>query len=453
MSIILRCLFGVVVDHEQAITLSCGKLPIECRPSIFYTLEPYGKNVKSVSTSCSSSSLEKSSCDGDGHGLHGIPSKKRKRKRKHSLNTGEINALEHHEKIRENIQRGVEALQKFDQWQNYFKPCNSEAQEKGETSDYLQAAFSCSEFLSAVISDRTLYGYLSLLHPVEDVSYQVCDVVNRTVHNEKDHSMLISISGANFVLPAQSKFFLSDITHLKRFTKSLDCAKYDMIVIDPPWENKSVKRGTKYSFLPLWQIKNLPVCDLAANMALVGVWVTNKQKYRKFVIEELFPSWSCKLVAEWHWVKVTRKGEMVFDLDSTHKKPYEPLLIGQFVKKIQSFEPRTNIISEREEFNNGTDETTVCPAVESNVGTETGVSLRSCYESSERSLPQHQVICSVPCTLHSRKPPLNDIFREYLPDNAKCIELFARNLLPNWTSWGNEALKYQHLDYFQSRKR
>jgi N6-adenosine-specific RNA methylase IME4 len=32
-----------------------------------------------------------------------------------------------------------------------------------------------------------------------------------------------------------------------------------------------------------------------------------------------------------------------------------------------------------------------------------------------------------------------EIFREYLPEDAACIELFARNLLPNWTSWGNEV--------------
>ena len=60
----------------------------------------------------------------------------------------------------------------------------------------------------------------------------------------------------------------------------------------------------RYSSLPLWEIKKLPISDLAANLALVIVWVTNKQKYRKFVLEELFPNWSCKHVGEWHWVKV-----------------------------------------------------------------------------------------------------------------------------------------------------
>ena len=90
---------------------------------------------------------------------------------------------------------------------------------------------------------------------------------------------------------------------------------------------------SRYSFMSLWQIKSLPVPDLLAPGALVGIWVTNKQKYLRFTKTELFPHWSVELVAEWYWVKVTRKGELVTDLDSPHKKPYEPLLLGRFIAK------------------------------------------------------------------------------------------------------------------------
>ena len=31
---------------------------------------------------------------------------------------------------------------------------------------------------------------------------------------------------------------------------------------------------------------------------------------------------------------------------------------------------------------------------------------------------------------------------------GQCLELFARNLQPGWMSWGNEVLKFQHMDYF-----
>ena len=88
--------------------------------------------------------------------------------------------------------------------------------------------------------------------------------------------------------------------------------------------------------MSLWQIKSLPVPDLLAPGALVAIWVTNKQKYLRFTKTELFPHWSVELVAEWYWVKVTRKGELVTDLDSPHKKPYEPLLLGRFIAKKDS---------------------------------------------------------------------------------------------------------------------
>jgi len=33
-----------------------------------------------------------------------------------------------------------------------------------------------------------------------------------------------------------------------------------------------------------------------------------------------------------------------------------------------------------------------------------------------------------------------DILSKYLPKEKQCLELFARNLLPGWTSWGNEVM-------------
>lgn len=58
---------------------------------------------------------------------------------------------------------------------------------------------------------------------------------------------------------------------------------------------------------------------------------------------------------------------------------------------------------------------------------------------------ENKVIVSVPSSIHSQKPPLSDIIKSYLPENFKALELFARYLLPNWTSFGNEVLKLQHI--------
>ena len=38
-----------------------------------------------------------------------------------------------------------------------------------------------------------------------------------------------------------------------------------------------------------------------------------------------------------------------------------------------------------------------------------------------------------------------DLLSPYLPDSPNCLELFARNLWPGWTSWGNEVSQYSSL--------
>ena len=37
-----------------------------------------------------------------------------------------------------------------------------------------------------------------------------------------------------------------------------------------------------------------------------------------------------------------------------------------------------------------------------------------------------------------------EILKEFIPPCSNCLELFARNLLPGWTSWGNEV----RIDYY-----
>ncbi|XP_020826350.1 N(6)-adenine-specific methyltransferase METTL4 isoform X4 [Phascolarctos cinereus] len=189
-----------------------------------------------------------------------------------------------------------------------------------------------------------------------------------------------------------------------------DGKKYDVIVIDPPWQNKSVKRSKRYNYLSSWQIKQIPVPKLAAPNCLVITWVTNRQKHLQFVKDELYPYWSVETLTEWHWVKITRSGEFVFPLDSPHKKPYEGLVLGRIQGKtvLPLRNPKVKVLP----------------------------------------IPDHKLIVSVPCTLHSHKPPLTEVLKDYIMPDAECLELFARNLQPGWTSWGNEVLKFQHIDYF-----
>jgi len=429
----------------------------------------------------------------------------------------------------------------------------------------------------------------------ENIAVSERDLLDRMISYPCDNPAELNISGDKYILPANCSFLMSNASNLKPLINHAQHnGLYNLLVLDPPWFNKSAKRGSKYSFMSLWQIKSLPVPDLLAPGALVGIWVTNKQKYLRFTKTELFPHWSVELVAEWYWVKVTRKGELVTDLDSPHKKPYEPLLLGRFIAKkdapgmfglsvSKSNEPakerskftphenKSNVLSLRQkrkkmnECDDDDDEVSMtCYISDKNVATTmpqeqtslsslkptTGLNCVACsdheyehldnflqtvplqsprndflscceryhknkvdlsddmeslsdvvmqkehdeqdvlelYESkclrvtatdlkiaenvqhtdsimnstSKHSellqrdtrskdcqlLPHQQIICSVPCKIHSRKPPLNEVLSQYVPHNSLCLEMFARNLTPHWTSWGNEVLRFQGMQYF-----
>lgn len=47
---------------------------------------------------------------------------------------------------------------------------------------------------------------------------------------------------------------------------------------------------------------------------------------------------------------------------------------------------------------------------------------------------------------------------ELLSMHPKCsnglkLECFARNLYPDWTSWGNETLKFNDFDYLETEEK
>ncbi|KAM7316302.1 hypothetical protein ACRRTK_024984 [Alexandromys fortis] len=244
----------------------------------------------------------------------------------------------------------------------------------------------------------------------DDMSVIELDLSSQVIENNASFSRMINLMGQKYLLPPNSSFLLSDISCMQPL---LNCSKtFDVIVIDPPWQNKSVKRSSRYNCLSPQQIKHMPVPKLAAADCLVVTWVTNRQKHLRFVKEELYPSWSVEVIAEWYWVKITRSGEFVFPLDSPHKKPYECLVLGRFREK-------------------------------------SALVLRS-PDVKVPPVPDGKLIVSVPCLLHSHKPPLAEVLKDYIKPGGQCLELFARNLQPGWMSWGNEVLKFQHVDYFNA---
>ncbi|XP_051877355.1 N(6)-adenine-specific methyltransferase METTL4 [Pristis pectinata] len=327
----------------------------------------------------------------------GVKGRKRKRKGR-ELNQGEVEALEYHEKVSLAIRNGTKKLVEYLEVE--------ETGGRGQVTALVPADSMLVELCS--MAKQLLEEPQRQVQVITNESVPDLELLGRLTENSTGCAQLVKLMGHWYLLPPRSTFLLSDISCMEPL---LGYKKYDVITLDPPWENKSLKRSKGYSHLFPWQISQLPVPLLATPGCLVVCWVTNRQKYLHYVKEELYPGWSVEVVAEWHWVKVTQQGEFVVPLDSVHKKPYEILVLGRY---------------------------TGSPAQRDGEAGTASV-----------TVPDHKLIVSVPCTLHSHKPPLGEVLKGLTRPHAECLELFARNLQPGWTSWGNEVLRFQHLSYYQ----
>ncbi|XP_023576183.1 methyltransferase-like protein 4 isoform X2 [Octodon degus] len=257
----------------------------------------------------------------------------KKRKRSVAFNQGELDAMEYHTKIRKLILDGSSQL-------------IQEGLKSGFLYQFFEKRDKIGKPMTLPLDTCNLSGlcemakHLPCLNEMELQTLQLRDedspvaeqdFFSRVIENSSSSSKMMTFMGQKYLLPPKSSFLLSDISCMQPL---LNCGKtFDVIVIDPPWQNKSVKRSNRYSYLSPLQIQQIPIPQLAAPNCLVVTWVTNRQKHLRFVKEELYPSWSVQILAEWHWVKIANTGEFVFPLDSPHKKPYEGLILGRVQEK------------------------------------------------------------------------------------------------------------------------
>lgn len=233
-----------------------------------------------------------------------------------------------------------------------------------------------------------------------------------------------------FLIPPRSSFILgpcSDPQTLHRSVRAqaqeLETPKtFDLVILDPPWPNRSVKRTHKtanstYSTVATLDgvyelIMGMDLDVLMANSCLVAIWITNKLAIRELVLGEqgLFDCWGVELVEEWLWLKTTLHGEPVTPINSVWRKPYEVLLVGRM--------------------------------------------RRQYIQPSEETLPEHgqvkqRVLASVP-DLHSRKPCLKDLLEPLVRSSGdyRALEVFARHLIADWWSWGDECIKFNWDGYW-----
>ena len=237
-----------------------------------------------------------------------------------------------------------------------------------------------------------------------------------------------------FFVPPLSSSLVGDCSKSSVFYSKIKAASeqhgtkrsFDLIMMDPPWPNKSIRRGHEkgrahYSVSDsLWDLRQLifdmDIDVLLADKGYIGVWITNNAAVRDLVVGDdgFFESWGVKLVEEWIWVKVTRSGEPVMSLASCWRKPYEVLLLGEKVDRASLAD---------------------VPLYPQNA-----------------SEVKRRLIAAVP-DLHSRKPCLKSLLEPLMPrsNDYRALEIFARNLVSGWWSWGNEAIKFNHESCWVTR--
>ncbi|CAK4085505.1 unnamed protein product [Aphanomyces euteiches] len=227
-----------------------------------------------------------------------------------------------------------------------------------------------------------------------DVEFNALDEV---YSNHTDQDDVYEYKKTLFILPRHSAFFLGDVFKMPPMPNN-----FRVIVMDPPWENKTVSRGATYKTMPHTQLSKIDVPSLAhPDGCLLAIWVTNKPSYTSYIVDELLPSWGFSYAQTWHWLKVSADGNTVTPLQSMHKLPFEKVILATRGNMAASIDPK--------------------------------------------------IIVSIPLR-HSWKPPLEPFLSDLVHDKDAKLEIFARELRHNWTSVGNEVLKFQEMSYFELKE-
>lgn len=253
-----------------------------------------------------------------------------------------------------------------------------------------------------------------------------------------------------YIVPPQSTFLLCTVpltdTSIVHPIPGLPTdQKFNLILFDPPWPNRSVRRSSQYDVHPRTEMELLtsrlqdilrvysfgqpghyaaeqcPSSSLGSDkqqyhsqVSLAAIWITNSEKARRTAYDALTTT-GFRICEEWIWVKITAGGQPISPLDGLWRRPYEILVIGRKGSVVHGSQSQA------------TDLLGIDP-----------------------SRIKRRVIAAVP-DLHSRKPNLKAVFEEIffrsssaeqVVDSYSALEVFARNLTAGWWACGNEVLKF-----------
>ena len=123
--------------------------------------------------------------------------------------------------------------------------------------------------------------------------------------NDSDKTVLTKVQDVEFLIPTKSHFIVDDLINF-----SSD-KKFDLILMDPPWENKHIKRvnvrGDGYDVLSTDSMSTL-LTNVVTNFwrrenGIIFVWVSNSGKQQAAVMAWA-ERWKVVMRAKWFWLKV-----------------------------------------------------------------------------------------------------------------------------------------------------
>lgn len=175
--------------------------------------------------------------------------------------------------------------------------------------------------------------------------------------------------------------------------------QYDIVLIDPPWPHygsptKDAAAGKHYPLMPMEELKALPIGHLLASKAAVFLWATGP---RLHLAIELLGAWGLHYRGvAYVWVKVNKQGGIIQGqgIPPTFTKPTTEFLLAATTNRVGRPFPILD-------------------------------------------MAQGQVVLS-PRGGHSQKPRVFHQKIEELCGNRPRLELFARERVPGWDSWGAE---------------
>ncbi|CAN0922085.1 Methyltransferase-like protein 2 [Linum grandiflorum] len=269
-------------------------------------------------------------------GHHETKRKRKERKPSHALNERERAADLRHQQMRPLLMKAHECLVGASDLLAVLRSLSCDSLLTVERRESTVAGNEPSFLELGKVWQAPLYE-ITLKVPDEDggcnadqpCSRRMVPVFNNVVINEAGIEVEAEFMSRKYVIPRESCFYMVRYRLLFQLQAADTSSGFNLILIDPPWENASAHQKLMYPTLPSRYFLSLPIKQLVhSDGALVALWVTNRERLRRFVEEELFPSWGVTYAATIFWLKVKPDGSLTSDLDLFHHRPYECLLLG-----------------------------------------------------------------------------------------------------------------------------